>query len=718
MMKLLPWIVILQLISYSAFAGEGNKDPVEKIHKRAAWHLKQSDFLRAAPFLRECVNLKPDNAQYAFELGKSLFEASQYEEALPYLIRAYNLDPSAGKELDFYMARALHYNQSFEEAIDFYHAALNKLQSSDSRYEICQAGIEQCRAAPEILKLQKDFEIKNLGCFVNSRYPEYAATFNGEHNFMIFTTRRPRKIAQMAWGRYLWQDINEEVYEAQLVDTTWMKSKLFVRPIPRFSHDASIALSKDGESLIYYLDKNKGDIFISRKVDGKWGKRESIGENINTKKYNEPSVWISPTGQRLFYVSDKPGGIGKKDLYVSTRQEDGNWGPGENLGSDINTALDEDAPFLSEDEKTLYFSSRGHNSMGGYDVFKCTLMPDGSWGKPENLGIPANSVGDDIYYVEEEGGKTWYLSSDRPGGYGEKDIYMGTAGRKPSDCGPTPLAGTVFDKTTQSPIQADVLLMDPDGKKVITTMQTSQDGKFAITLPAGMETFKLDVNVSSKESASSGASALETGRVNILSGRIVDDVTQEPLGGSVELVDPRSGTVLDEVYTNPKTGNYYVPVESGREYLLRAKSQQYRTLEEEFSVSPKGKIETHQAELGLQPAFNQVNKIVLNWQFFDVNQYAVKDFYSEDLTNLVQVMKKIPELKLRIIGHTDGDGTVEYNQVLSEKRAKSVLAYLVEKGISAERLEASGRGETEPLYPNTNKRLKKWNRRVELYIVN
>jgi tetratricopeptide (TPR) repeat protein len=718
MKKLYAILGLLAIIGTSipapAFAKEGNPKPSYRHGKR---FYKKSDYIKAIPFLKAAYNLDPENAKYAYMLGRSVFEAGEPGAAMPYLVAAYNADQGVAEDINYYLARAMHQNLQFEEASNFYQADLQRLDPETWLYTDTQMRIQQCKNGPKTVKKVVNFKIENLGEFVNTAYPEYSSTFSDDYTYMIYTTRRPRKVKQIARRKYHVDDINEEVYEAQYIKGEWKKSKLFIKPIPKWTHDASIKLAQGGNTLIYYVDnRNRGDVYVSELNNGKWTKRVSIGDNINTKEYNEPSVFIADGGQTLYWVSDKPGGKGMKDMYVSKKEADGTWGVGNNMGDAINTSFDEDSPFVSADGKKLYFSSRGHNSMGGYDLFVSNKLPDGSWGKPENLGMPLNSVGDDIYLVWKDGADGFYFSSDRPGGYGEKDIYYAHPFTPEEMPNTTIVAGTIMDRETGKPVAAEVKLIDVATNEVLgTTNTTARDGKYRFVLPACGTEYKIDVKVDEGQ-PSTGPVATTVGKYNVVSGRITDAVTDFPLDAVVELIDGSTEEVIDQMPTNPRTGNYMFPVESGKAYLIRVKANEYLPYYEEFNVAPSGKLISHYEDIGLQK-LTEANKLVITWQFFDVDKHLIKSDYIKDLENVVTVMNKVPTMKLNIIGHTDSDATEDHNQELSENRAKAVAKYLTDRGIDPFRLNISGMGESMPLYPNTTIESKRWNRRVELYII-
>lgn len=694
----------------------GQDKLAKKVFRKGKRHYKRNDYIRAEPFLKEAHNLDPENAEYAWMLGHAVYMGDNPAGSLPYLVAAFNLDQSINDEIEYYLARSMHLNMLFDEALTHYNSELSRIDQEEApdKYRDTEMRIQQCKNAPKIVDKPVHYKIENLGEFVNSHYPEYAATFAENYSYMIYTSRRPRFARERAGRRHHVEDINEEVYEAHDHNGVWMRSRLFVRPIPKWRHDASISLSEDGKTMIYYVDaRNYGDVYVSKNVDGKWTKRESIGENINTKDFNEPSVFISDAGQTLYWVSDKPDGKGMKDIYVSKMQDDGTWGEGESIGDHINTEYDEDSPFISEDGKRFYFSSRGLNSMGGYDIFYCDRLPDGSWGEPKNMGYPINSVGDDIYFVTHEGTEGFFFTSERPGGYGEKDIYRAEP-LPPSEIpNTTIIAGTVTDKETGKPVESLVSLIEKETEEVLGTANTdTKNGDYEFVIPDCGEEYRIDVVVEQE----GGPAPAKTGKYNVVSGTITDAVSEKPLDAVVELIDLSTNDVVDQMPTNPETGNYMMPVESGKKYMLRVKSNEYLPYYEEFNVAPSGEITTHYEDISLQRQ-TDANKLVITWQFFDHDRFVIKKDYYQDLENVVTVLNKVPEIKLNVIGHTDADGTEPYNQRLSENRAQQVAKYLTDRGIDPNRLNISGMGEAVPIYPNDREEFKKWNRRVELYII-
>jgi outer membrane protein OmpA-like peptidoglycan-associated protein len=188
-------------------------------------------------------------------------------------------------------------------------------------------------------------------------------------------------------------------------------------------HDASIQVFDNDTKMLMYRQDENGDIFYSERANGDWTEPKKLNNNVNSKAF-ESDAYITPDGKTIYFSTGKYSEDGTLDIYYSTRQPGGDWGPAKAIGGGINTQYDDDSPYLSRDGKTLYFASRGHNTMGGYDIFKSDWDSVGSkWGRPENMGYPVNTPDDDTYYRLSPDGSYAYLSSYRIGGYGEKDIY-------------------------------------------------------------------------------------------------------------------------------------------------------------------------------------------------------------------------------------------------------------------------------------------------------
>jgi len=389
------------------------------------------DFRRALPLFVKLDMRYPGTKGYKFYAGICyLQKTDEQEKAIGYLEAAYSGNPKL-PDILFFLGRAYMLNYRFDEAIGYFKLAEEKKKTSSENRTRIPLLIEQCMNAKELRNLSTDQKIvlENIGAPVNTEYDEYVPLVSTDESIMIFTYKGKRSRGGLINiygepdpdGQYF-----EDIFAAHLLDNEWLEPDGLGPRINSSYHDAAVGLAPDGHSLFISNDEKGGDIYISRRTKNNWGAPEPIMGEVNTKNY-EGHASISVNKQVLFFVSDRPGGFGGQDIYQATLQEDNTWGNIVNLGPDINTPYDEDAPFIHANGKLLFFSSEGHNSMGGFDVFYTTLE-DGQWSKPDNLGPPVNTPNDDNYYVVSPNGEHAYFSSGRAGGYGGQDIYMAKPG--------------------------------------------------------------------------------------------------------------------------------------------------------------------------------------------------------------------------------------------------------------------------------------------------
>jgi outer membrane protein OmpA-like peptidoglycan-associated protein len=329
--------------------------------------------------------------------------------------------------------------------------------------------------------------IKNIGDEVNSPFPDYAPIISADGSMMIFTSKQPIGIKDSLKKSNRMENVFVSYYNDSL--DKWTPSELLSTETvnqPKRNNSA-IALSNDGQRLLLYKGEPDGNIYASSLVGKDWAMPLVLPNPINSPRH-ETSASIAPDGRTLYFVSDRKGGKGKLDIWMCKQDRRGNWGEAKNLGAEINTDEDEEGVFIHPDGKTLYFSSEGHDTRGGFDIFKSTLV-NGKWTKAVNIGEPINTPGDDLYFVLTADGKTGYYASGRPGGYGDKDIYKITFNYpedKKNESGLTLFKGVVIDYDSFQPLEAEMDIIDNDSNEVITSIKSnSVTGKFLISLPAG-----------------------------------------------------------------------------------------------------------------------------------------------------------------------------------------------------------------------------------------
>lgn len=325
-------------------------------------------------------------------------------------------------EEDYAKGQALHRRAKFDSAIIFYQRFREGLsnQPSSIRPGEVEKRLIECESGKKLMSGPRKFTVTNLGAVINSPFEDYAPVLTEDEKLMVFTSRRP--IGNLsdqisADGKYF-----EDVFFSNRQGARWSAAKNMDRPVNTPFHDSNLALSADGKQLFLYTDENDGDILVSDFINGKWSQPRLLPAPINTP-YHESSVSVSSDGKKMFVASERPGGLGGSDIYVTEKNKFGQWGFATNLGPSVNSAWDEDSPFIDYDGNILYFSSTGHTSMGGYDIFR-SLQKAGNWSKAENLGFPINTPGPDSYFVSTKDGKRAYYSSVREEGFGEEDIYL------------------------------------------------------------------------------------------------------------------------------------------------------------------------------------------------------------------------------------------------------------------------------------------------------
>lgn len=331
--------------------------------------------------------------------------------------------------------------------------------------------------------------IKKLMPPLNTPFNDFAPVISADGSTMMFTSNRPSTERELAKGKAGREYIYEVTVDPK--KKKWGAPKLLGPAVNAPGrNNSAIALSPDGQRMLVYRDNNdgNGNVFESVLNGTEWSELTEFPEPINSEEH-ESSACYSPDGRMIYFVSDREGGEGGKDIWYVTRGESNTWGALKNMGPVINTKEDEQGIFLHADGRTLYFSSKGHGSSGGYDLFRSAQEGSG-WSVPNPLGAPLNTPGDDLYLVFLADGKTAYMSSERSGGMGEKDLYevkfTPLPGRKAQDPLLTVLKGQVIDEETKQPVEGDIEITD-NAKNVSISKQRSNSstGNFLLSLPSG-----------------------------------------------------------------------------------------------------------------------------------------------------------------------------------------------------------------------------------------
>ena len=472
------------------------------------------------------------------------------------------------------------------------------------------------------------FAPANLGDSVNSDALEYYPSLTIDGKKLIFT----RRLAG-----------DEDFYETDLVGNNWTKALPLGGKVNTNLNEGAQNISQDGTWIIftgcnYPEGQGSCDLYISYQTKQGWSEAENLGPVVNTD-YWESSPSFSPDKRDIYFSSNQPGGFGGKDIWVTRRNANGKWGRPQNLGPTVNTSGDESCSFMYADNQTLFFNSNGHKGYGQTDLFYAKKLSDTSWATPVNLGYPINTIDEEGSMIVAADGKTAYYASDRSDSKGGLDLYRFQLRDDIQPPRALWVKGRVFDAKTKAGLPSSVELTEITTRKLISRVQTDEEGNYLTTLPVGKE-YVFNVN--------------------------------------------RKG------------------------YLFF--SENYRLLKGTVDSVFTADIPLQQIEAGAA--------IVLKNIFFDTKETELNPASITELDKVIQLLNDNPKLRILITGHTDNVGSQQDNLVLSNGRAQAVINYiLASRQVAKERLQSKGFGATQPIAGNTTEAGKALNRRTELSVV-
>lgn len=495
---------LILLVAFSCFSGglfaqkdkKKNKQE-EKWLENAEYFFSEKNYLRALPYYKSLSEAHDDNPYFHLQLGICyLHKNDQKELAIVELEKAQSQEPDI-ERIDFYLGQAYHLNYFFDRAIEEFNQSLAKDKLSEKEQLEVKHYIDFCVNGKMLIKDTAAVEIKNVGDPINTHNAEYVPVITIDESTLIFTYRGERStggLLDLKFNPDSTGEYYEDIMVSERVGDHWQHPEPISNNINTKGHDATVALSNDGQMLFIFKSTTQdgGDIFVSTLNGSTWSTPERLGETINTPKYWEGSCSLSSDGQILYFASDRPGGLGGRDIYFSRKQSDGSWGPAENMGPGINTVYNDDSPYIHPDGINLFFSSEGHNSMGGYDLFYTTFK-NGKWKVPVNLGYPVNTPANERFYTLTADGGTGYYSSDRRGSLGQQDIYTVSPGFQ----GEPPILALVvgFITLDGNPVDAKINVTDSaNGNSYGNYHSNGSSGKYLIALRPG-NTYKVAIEV-------------------------------------------------------------------------------------------------------------------------------------------------------------------------------------------------------------------------------
>ena len=398
------------------------QDPKE-IFLDAEYFMLYEEYIDALPGYLQLYEINPENANINYRIGICYLNIpGQKAKSVVYLeFAAKNTSPDyregnynedqAPIDAYYFLGNAYLIQDEFSKASRTYNKYLEFLDPSDTlNVNFVKQQIEACNTAKELIQNPVPHDKKILGENVNDNNSNFNPVISGDRNSLVY-------MSGLAFYDAIFYSTKDGENWGPPINLT-----------PQVQSDGDLyttSLTFNGDEIFLARDDQfNSDIYSSKLEDGMWTTAEKLNKNINTK-YWESHATISPDGKTLYFTSNRKGGYGGLDIYKSLWDEaSGDWGIAENLGPNVNTQFNEDTPFITEDGKTLYFSSQGHKNMGGFDIFYASLDDEGQWSKPSNLGFPLNSTDDDLHFVPvNDGINGLYTLYDPELGAGEEDIY-------------------------------------------------------------------------------------------------------------------------------------------------------------------------------------------------------------------------------------------------------------------------------------------------------
>lgn len=618
------------------------------------------DYEDALDIYLQAIQDNEENVRANLMAGECyLRTTSDKDEAAGYFLRAYELNPEVTNKILFKIAEGYRFGFQFDNAISYYEKFVTELEVNrrmftgddiDQLKELSARRIEECKNAKEFVDHPVDKKIVNLGEKINSEYEDYAPTISNDEETIYFTSRRPGGTGRLKDfdNKYF-----EDIWVSHFEDGEWQEAENMGPPINTKTHESNLGLSPDGDRLYIYHTENNGDIFYADREDGEWSNPKPY-KHVNTE-HRETSIHFSRDGKRMFFASDRPGGKGGTDIYYCDHIKKDKWSDPKLLSDKINSKYDEDGPVYDTEHDILYFSSKGHKGMGGYDLFRSEYDAETeTFSEPENLGFPINSPDDDLYFNINLSGDKAYFASFKNDSYGKVDLYV-------------------------------IYIEDVEEEE-----EEEEEKSVAEVTPV---TLKLSV---------------------------VDASTEERIPASIELVRKSDNKVIaNEKITASDTFQLAFEDTVETDYIISIEAENYlfQTVSLYIPAMTPDKQIVEKQVVMREPETKRVN--VLKNIYFGFDKHTLAPSSHTELNLLKTFMEENPDKKIEIAGHTDFIGPPAYNNQLSQQRANAVRNYLIENGISKDRIVAKGYGEEHPIVSNDDEEEgRELNRRTEFIILN
>lgn len=611
------------------------------------------------------------NAELNYKTGVSALFSDKKEEAAGFFLKAIELKKDVAEDVLLLTGRSLQYAGRFSEAIEKFTGYLaSPGKKSQKNTLLARESIQECNSALLVTKDTLRISINNLGPNINSNSDDYSEVLTSDGKTIYFASRRE---IPKSGKRHPDTKFDENIFVSSLINGSWVPATSAGKKLTTKYCEAPLYINSANNMLYVYAGySNKGDIRVSVNKKGVWKTPGSIPYKINTRG-SETSFTFSPSGDEIYYVSDHgKDNLGGKDIYFIKKINDRKWSKPQNAGRIINTIYDEEAVRFSKTGDTLFFASKGHNSIGGFDIFYSIKNKSGMWDTVRNIGYPVNTPWDEIfYYPSPVDNISFYFVSNRSGGIGGLDIYQGKI------LPPKPVIVTPPPPKRDTVIIRDTILVI---KQVSPQPVVQQDqGVYLI-------------------------------------GKVEDSDKGEPVLAKIDVRDISTNEVIGTTASSDTDGSYRIKLPAKKSYLIDLHATGYLSDMKRIDVPDNWTKDVYNLNVELIKV-KIGKKVVLNNILFETGKSVLTSGSYKELDRLLIIMKENAQMKIEISGHTDNTGSGPLNSKLSEARAKAVVDYLVQKGIDRSRMEFKGYGSLQPISDNTTVAGRTKNRRVEFKIL-
>lgn len=613
------------------------------------------------------------NPELNYKTGVAALYSDNKDKAAKYFQKVLEASSDLTGDILFFTGRALQYSGKYNEAIEKLDSYL-KTPDKKSKENIASAKkyVEECKSALEVTKDTLRVEIKNIGSAINSNADEYAEIVSSDGKTIYFASRRelPKSSTQYDDSKF-----DENILSSTLNNDVWGLPVSLGKNLTTQYCETPLYLNPSGEELYVYAGYERGgNIMVSNKKKGEWKSPDRVSFNINSGGM-ETSMTISPSGDEVWYVTDNEKDIiGGKDIYMIRKLDERKWSKPVNAGPGVNTPFDEESMRFSKGGDTLWFSSKGHNSTGGFDIFYSIKDQTDKWGKAINYGYPVNTTWDEIFfYPFADTDSSFYFASNRPGSLGGLDIFSGRI------LPPEPVIIPIIPPKPDTVVVRDTIVVIKEVVQAPVVEPPKETGIYLI-------------------------------------GKVKDSETSEPVMAKIEVIDFSTDLAVGSTASSDVDGSYRVKLPAKKTYMIDVRGSGFLSDMKRINIPETYSGDVYNLDISLIKV-KVGKKVVLNTILFETGKSVLTKSSYDELERLLSILEENPKMKIEISGHTDKTGSEPLNFKLSENRAKAVVDYLVRNGISSSRLEFKGFGSLQPIADNATSAGRTKNRRVEFKIL-